>query len=159
LIFVALGSHEIPFPRILIETEKVARRGMLKDEFVLQVGHTDFTSEYCRVVKFLENTEFSNTINESRIFITHGGVGSILTGLRSKKVVIAAPRTRRLKEHVDEHQFEIVERLSELGHILPYWPWSNLANTIALAEAFVPVEYVFDNSDLISSIRSHLRSS
>lgn len=49
---------------------------------------------------------------KSEIVITHGGTGSIINGVKQEKKVIGVPRTVEYGEHVDNHQFEIIEQFT-----------------------------------------------
>ena len=63
------------------------------------------------IFDLLDRDKFSELISQCDILITHGGVGSILTGLNNNKKVIAAPRLKKYNEHQNDHQLEIIEKL------------------------------------------------
>ena len=57
-------------------------------------------------------------INDCNILITHGGVGSIISGLKKDKKVIAVPRLEKYKEHVNDHQLQIIENFNNKKYII-----------------------------------------
>ena len=78
--------------------------------------------------------------------ITHGGVGSILTGLRHNKKIIVAPRLAKHKEHVNDHQLQIINRFYEEGYILPLKDFDKLDNckSIGISAGASAPEYLVD---------------
>ncbi len=66
----------------------------------------------------LERGIFMDKISEADIVICHAGVGIIGDSLRSGKVPLVIPRRAIFLEHVDDHQVEIVDLLSNDGLIV-----------------------------------------
>jgi UDP-N-acetylglucosamine transferase subunit ALG13 len=54
-------------------------------------------------------------MDEARVIVTHGGVGSILMALSAGKSPIVMPRRAALREAVDDHQVDFVEHLAKAG--------------------------------------------
>ena len=54
----------------------------------------------------MDRDTFSQCIDESDVMILHGGVGTIMQGLKSHKRIIVVPRLKQFGEHVDDHQME-----------------------------------------------------
>ena len=57
-------------------------------------------------------------IGKADYIITHGGVGTITDALKLGKKIIAVPRLSKYKEHVNDHQLQIIENFSEKGFIV-----------------------------------------
>ena len=68
----------------------------------------------------IDREAFNKLVNECSLLITHGGVGSILTGLKANKKVIACPRLFKYKEHINDHQTQIINEFAKAGYILAY---------------------------------------
>lgn len=148
MIFVILGTHELEFKRLLEYLEKMN----INEEVVIQSGNTHFTSNKYKIIPFLDPNEFKNYIEKSDLVITHGGVGSILTGLRYKKKVITMPRLSKYKEHNDDHQLEICNKLSKDGYTINCTDYESLENAIENYKNIELKSYNFDNSKLINFI-------
>ena len=58
-------------------------------------------------------------IRDSDIIITHGGIGTIVESLNENKIIIIVPRLKRYNEAIDDHQCEIMDKLSECNVIIP----------------------------------------
>lgn len=148
MIFVILGTHELEFKRLLEYLEKMN----INEDVVIQSGNTHFTSNKYKIIPFLDPNEFKNYIEKSDLVITHGGVGSILTGLRYKKKVITMPRLSKYKEHNDDHQLEICNKLSKDGYTINCTDYESLENAIENYKNIELKSYNFDNSKLINFI-------
>ncbi len=152
MIFVTLGTFEMKFERILKEIERLD----LKDEVIIQSGYTDFKSGKNKVVKFMDKEDFKENLNRANIVICHGGIGSILEALNNNKKVIAIPRLQKYSEHVDNHQIEIVEKLTKQGYILSSKNEKDLKYLIEKAKTFNFKRYHSDTQRLIDKLEMYI---
>ena len=114
MILVTLGTQKQQFTRLLNKIEQCK----IEDEVVVQAGHTKYKSKKMKIFDFIDYKEMDKLIEKADLIITHGGTGSIVTPLKKGKKVIACPRSERYKEHVDNHQIQIVDSFAEVGYIL-----------------------------------------
>ncbi len=156
MIFVTLGTQDKSFARLLEAIQKQIDLGNIKEEVIVQAGITKFKSKDMKVYSFLDESHFQNYMEECKILITHGGVGSILTGLRNKKIVIAAPRLKKYDEHESDHQKEIIEEFSKLGYLIPLFDFEDLGEVLKKAKTFKPKEYPFNNQDFIQKLTNYI---
>ncbi|MGY4688894.1 PssE/Cps14G family polysaccharide biosynthesis glycosyltransferase [Salibacterium sp. K-3] len=156
MIFIVLGTHELPFTRLLDETERLIDNGTITDNVVVQSGHTDYTSEDMSLTPFLPFEEMDRTFDEARIVICHGGTGSIITGVKKEKPVIAVPRLAEYGEHNDNHQTEIVEQFQSTGHIIGMEHPSELAEALTQAETFEPEPFVSGRDNILDILRNFI---
>lgn len=130
MIFVTLGTHHDPFPRVVD-----ALATLPAEELVVQHGHSQPPPQAVRRVDFLPFAEMVEQIRGARVVITHAGVGSILLCLRNGRKPLVVPRLRRHGEHVDDHQVELTRALAERGTVIPVWDVGDLAKLVAEAPA------------------------
>ena len=71
-----------------------------------------------QIFDFIDYDKMNEYVKKADLVITHGGTGSITGPLKQGKVVIACARKSEFKEHVDNHQEQIVDVLSKEGYIL-----------------------------------------
>lgn len=128
MVFVILGTQKIPFSRLLKAVDELVVSGKIKEEVIAQTGHTEYVTENFKCITFLSENDFQELINRSSVIITHSGSGSLFSALEKKKKVIAVARLRENGEMVDNHQTELVRKLSETGCILD--------GTVSLADAW-----------------------
>jgi UDP-N-acetylglucosamine transferase subunit ALG13 len=132
MIFVSLGTEVHPFVRFLQELENLIRTLGLKEDFIVQQGYTNYSSTVFEAFKFVDNTEFIEYIRKADIIITHAGSGALFNAIRNGKKVIAVARLKKYHEMVDDHQTELVKKLSQDGYIID--------GTYSLIEAWKKVE-------------------
>ena len=88
MIFVTLGTQDKGFKRFLEAIQKQIDLGNIKEKVVVQAGCTKFESKDMEVFDLIPFDEFDKLISQADLLITHGGVGSIITGLKNNKKVI-----------------------------------------------------------------------
>ncbi len=109
MILITLGTQDKQFTRLLNVVQNEIDKGNIKDKVIVQAGHTKFESNDMEIFDLIDREKFSNLISECDVLITHGGVGSIITGLQNNKKVIVAPRLAKYDEHMNDHQLQITE--------------------------------------------------
>ena len=85
MIFVTLGTQDKTFKRLLQNIDECINKGIIKDKVIVQAGYTKYDSKNMQVFDLLDKDEFDKYIKSCDLLITHGGVGSILTGLKNNK--------------------------------------------------------------------------
>ncbi len=158
LIFVVLGTHELPFTRLLKEVERLQQTGVITEEVVVQVGHTPYKSDTMKLIPFMSYSEMENYFDEARLIITHAGTGSIITGVKKGKTVIAAARLSKYAEHNDDHQIEISETFSQAGHILSVVDLNDLEKKLEQAKDFEPVPFKSGRDQMIKLIDEFIQT-
>ena len=148
MIFVILGTHELEFKRLLRYLEDMD----IKEEVIIQSGNTKFDSKKYKIIPFLSHDEFENYIKRSELIITHGGVGSILNALKNDKKVIAMPRLAKFREHNDNHQVEICQKLDRCKYIISCKDFQELKDAISNYRDYKFIKYPFNNKRLINFI-------
>ncbi len=130
MILVTCGTQQQQFTRLFEYVEQLN----IDDEVIMQLGHTQFNTRH---QSYDFSTSFEEDIKRADIIITHGGVGTIMNGLLNNKKVIVVPRLSKYNEHVDDHQLEITNKLTNLGYIYS-------------ANSFEELKKLMDNIDQLS---------
>ena len=112
MILITLGTQDKEFTRLLDQVQKEIDKGNIKDKVIVQAGHTKYESKDMEIFDLIDREKFSELISSCDLLITHGGVGSIITGLQNDKKVIVAPRLSKYNEHMNDHQIQITENFS-----------------------------------------------
>jgi UDP-N-acetylglucosamine transferase subunit ALG13 len=108
------------------------------------------------ILDLVPRDEFDKLISECDLLITHGGVGSILTGINKGKKVIAVPRLAKYNEHGNDHQLQIVENFSKKKYILAVKDMNKLGKTIEKAKTFKPQKFVSNTHNIINMIEDYI---
>ena len=152
MIFVTLGTQDKSFKRLLDIIEKAIDEGVIKEEVIVQAGYTKYKSDNMKIFDYINMEDFDNYMQECDLLITHGGVGSILSGLKYKKKIIAAPRLSKYSEHTNDHQIQIVDNFYEEGYILKLYENDKLKDILKEAKTFKPKEWKFNNETIVNKI-------
>ena len=156
MILVTLGTQDKSFKRLLDAIQKEIDKGNIKDKVVVQAGCTEYKSNDMEIFDLIDRDKFSDLIKECDLLITHGGVGSILTGLKNNKKVIAAPRLSEFKEHTNNHQLQIIEKFDKAGLILPLYDFDELDKMLKEIKRFKPNKYKSNTSNMIKLIEDYI---
>jgi UDP-N-acetylglucosamine transferase subunit ALG13 len=108
------------------------------------------------IYDLLDRDRFAQLISECDLLITHGGVGSILTGLNNNKKVIAVPRLKEYNEHQNNHQLEIIEKFSDSGFILPLYNMEELPKVLKEVKKFKPKKYKSNVKNMVKLIEDFI---
>lgn len=159
MILVTLGTQDKKFTRLLEAVQKQIDNKKIKDRIVVQAGCTcDFKSDDMEIFDLIPMDEFNKLINECDLLITHGGVGSIITGLKNNKKVIAAARLQKYGEHTNDHQLQIIENFSNDGYILALNDFQKLDNILKESKKFVPKKYKSNARKFIKLIEEQINN-
>lgn len=156
MILVTLGTQDKSFIRLLEAIQKQIDLGKIKDKVVVQAGYTKFKSKDMEIFELIPMEQFDELIKSCDILITHGGVGSIITGLKNNKKVIAAARLKKYNEHTNDHQLQIIENFDKAGFILKLDDFDKLDKIIDRAKKFKPNKYKSNTKNMITLIDSYI---
>ena len=156
MILVTLGTNDESFERLLKAIDKEIEKGTIKDKVIVQAGCTKYESKNMEILDLVPREEFDKLIKECDLLITHGGVGSILTGINNGKKVIAVPRLAKYKEHGNDHQLQIVDNFSKKKYILAVKDMNKLGKTIEKAKTFKPQKFVSNTHNIINMIEDYI---
>lgn len=158
MIYITLGTQDKSFERLLKVIQKEIDNGTIKEEVVVQAGHTKFESKDMKIFDLVPLKQFEQYMNECDLLITHGGVGSIVDGLKKNKKVIAVPRLKKYGEHTNDHQLQIVQNFGQAGYIYPYYENDDFHEILQNIKKFKPKKYVSNTENFIKLIRDKIEN-
>ena len=153
LILVTLGTNDKTFVRLIKEVEKLIQEGVITEEVVIQAGYTKYQSDKMEIFDLIPMEKFEELISNCRLLITHGGVGSIITGLKNSKKVIAVPRLEKYGEHVNDHQLQIIRNFKNAGYIMGVSDVEELRSAIEMVVSFQPKTYESNTARMVELVR------
>ncbi|MFC0525298.1 PssE/Cps14G family polysaccharide biosynthesis glycosyltransferase [Pontibacillus salicampi] len=156
MIFVILGTHELPFTRLLDEVERLKQSGEITDEVIVQNGNTAYQTDVMTLKPFVSYDEMDQLFEDARLIITHAGTGSVTTGLKKGKKVIAAARLHKYGEHNDDHQLELVDVFLEQGYIVSWDDGEDLGEVMKEAETFEPKPFQSGKQQMFNLIEDFI---
>ncbi len=156
MIFVTLGTQDKSFERLLQAIEREIERGNIKEKVVVQAGYTKYESKNMEIMDLVSQDEFDKLMKECSLLITHGGVGSILTGIKYGKPVIAAARLKKYKEHNNDHQKQIIKEFGDLGYILELRDFNKLGKMIEKSKTFKARKFTSNTKNMINLVSTYI---
>jgi len=153
MIFVTVGTDTNSFNRLLKKVDELIEENKIKDEVIMQIGYSTYIPKYAKWFRFASYNEIKILNKKAKLIITHGGVGSILTALIFEKPVLAVPRLKKFKEHVDDQQTELVKALDKEGYIKGVFDLNKLESEI---KKFKMKKVKSTKSMLIKEIKNYL---
>lgn len=152
MILVTLGTQDKPFNRLLDAVQKEIDKGNIKDRVVVQAGCTKYESKDMEIFDLIPMDEFDRLLDECDLLITHGGVGTIIGGLKRNKKVIAIPRLEKYGEHVNDHQKQIINNFDKEGYIIGVEDLNELDKALTKSKNFKPNKYTSNRDNMIKLV-------
>lgn len=133
MIFVTVGNPTQGFRRLLDAVDAMAGEGIFEEEpvFIQSGNNPEFQPVYCEQKPFLSMDEFKDSIGKAGLVICHAGAGTLIHVLRTGKVPVVMPRRKKYREHVDDHQVELVKALAKQGRVIAAFEPENLPKAVA----------------------------
>ena len=158
MILVTLGTQDKQFFRLLRDIDREIEKGTIKDKVIVQAGYNvgRYETKNMEMFDLIDREKFTKLVSECDFLITHGGEGSILNGVKNNKKTIACPRLAKYKEHLNDHQVQIVDEFSKLGYILPYNDGDDLGEVIKKLKTFKPKKFESNTKNFINLIKDYI---
>lgn len=157
MILVTLGTQDKQFYRLLDAIEKQISSGNIKEEVIVQAGYScDYKSKKMKIFDLIPMDEFDKLIEKCNILITHGGVGSIISGIKNNKKVIAAARLKAYGEHTNDHQLQIIDNFSKEEYILKLDNFNNLGKILKESKKFKPKVYKSNTKKIVKLVENEI---
>lgn len=156
MIFVTVGSQRFQFNRLLMKVDELLEKQVIQDTVFAQTGYCDYIPRFFEHTAFMETDIFADMESKADLVITHGGTGAILGAVKKGKKVIAVPRLKKYKEHVDDHQVQILKEFDEMGIIKACYELEKLERVYQEIQNMILQPYHTNTIRIISSIDSFL---
>lgn len=150
MILVTLGTQSQKFYRLLDALEN----SNIKEEIIVQAGGSaNYKSKKMKIFKFIDYNKMNDLIDKASLIITHGGTGSIIMPLQKGKKVIACARLEKYKEHINDHQKEIVSVFASGCYILEFADGDSIDDIYNKSKKFKPNKYISNTDNFISELK------
>lgn len=156
MIFVTVGTQDKPFTRLIKAVEDAVKSGEITDEVFVQAGNTNYESDILNVLNYVPFDKFNEYLAKADIIITHGGVGSILNSLKLKKKIIAVPRLSQYGEHINDHQLQVIQKMTQDGYILSCIDEKEIADKVKEAQKFTVKDYTSNTDTFLLNLKKVL---
>ena len=106
----------------------------------------------------MDREQFAETMDRCDIVVTHGGTGVIITAVKKGKKVIAVPRLAKYKEHVDDHQLQLLRQFDDSQLICACYELEDFAQSYLEIRNREFRPYVSNTHVIIESIEAYLET-
>jgi UDP-N-acetylglucosamine transferase subunit ALG13 len=113
MIFATLGTMHLDFARLIRKMDAIAER--TGERVVIQTGLAKTLPGTAEHFAFRPRAEIESLIAESRLVVTHAGIGSVLDALKAQRSLIVIPRLRKFREHNNDHQLDLARAIDRRG--------------------------------------------
>jgi beta-1,4-N-acetylglucosaminyltransferase len=111
MIFVTVGNDFRSFDRLLKEVDRLAPH--LPAEILIQRGYSRYLPKNTKSFDFVSMDTAIDHIQNSRLVISHAGIGTIILCKKYGIPILILPRRKGYGEHMNDHQIEIAQALAE----------------------------------------------
>ena len=142
MIYVALGTQDKEFKRLIDIVKNFLEETNSEEEIIIQYGNTKYDYSFfdnfpnVKYFDFISPDVFDKYMIEADVVVTHAGVGTIINGLKKNKKLIVVPRLKKYKEHVNDHQLQITENFAKEGYIIELKDDEKLQDALEKAKVF-----------------------
>jgi UDP-N-acetylglucosamine transferase subunit ALG13 len=154
-VFVAVGTREEPFTRLVKGVDDLVKRGTITDNVIIQAGHTKYHSDRVELFDFCKPEKIDELILNAKYVITQESAGIGTLCLKSKTRFIVMPRDYQYGElpAKSDMKEDLQDRLAEMGYTIV------VRNVNELERAIVNIDtlktgFTFNNSLAISTLHN-----
>lgn len=115
MILVTVGTEKFQFDRLMVWISILRKQSWLNEKIVVQYGNSMYCPEGIEAHKLLPAEAFQELAMSANLVIGHCGEGTLLLAEKIKAPYVLVPRMAELKEHVDNHQLELANKLVGTG--------------------------------------------
>ena len=115
MIFVAVGT-QFPFNRLIEFMDQWASEH--NEEVIAQISDGDYIPKNMKWERFLDGEQYNKNIAEASVFISHAGMGNIISAREQQTPIIVMNRQFKLGEHRNDHQADGLEWMGKLEGVL-----------------------------------------
>ena len=111
MIFVAVGT-QFSFDRLIKYMDEWAAEH--NEEVIAQISDGDFIPKHMKWERFLDGEQYNQHIAEATIFVSHAGMGNIISAREQQTPIIVMNRQFKLGEHRNDHQADGLKWMGKL---------------------------------------------
>src|SRR5579859_1712930 len=113
MIYATAGTHPAAFNRLIQAIEAYAAQ--TDEEVIVQAGTSQIPIYYAKHLTFTTWEEALTYIRTARVVVSHAGVGTMIDAISVNVPIIVWPRLADFGEHINNHQLELAQAMSQQG--------------------------------------------
>lgn len=138
MIFVTVGTNELPFDRLVKRVDRLKAEGFIDDDVFMQIGYSNYLPRSCEYKRLIGFQDIQKMCSMAKIIVTHGAPSSIALSLHFNKIPIVIPRKRKYQEYMNEQQVLFTRMIEKKGgQIIPVYEINYLCEAIRSYDVLV----------------------
>ena len=115
MIFVAVGT-QFSFDRLIQYMDKWAGSEMntRQETVIAQTSESDYVPQHIEAQPFMDGAQYNELIKQASVFVSHAGMGNIISARELETPIIVMNRQHQLGEHRNDHQAEGLKWMAKL---------------------------------------------
>lgn len=114
MIFVAVGT-QFPFDRLIQYMDEWAANN--DEKVIAQISEGNYKPQHIEWHKFLDGEQYNKNIREASVFVSHAGMGNIISAREQQTPIIVMNRQFKLGEHRNDHQADGIKWMGKLDGV------------------------------------------
>ena len=114
MIFVAVGT-QFPFNRLIENMDAWAVQH--NEEVIAQISDGDYIPQNMKWERFLDGEKYNKNIADASVFVSHAGMGNIISAREQQTPIIVMNRQLKLGEHRNDHQADGLKWMGKLDGV------------------------------------------
>lgn len=115
MIFVTIG-FQLPFDRLIKAMDEITPK-LHNTKVIAQVSKTEYKVQNMEALDFVLPTEFNRYFEDSKLIVSHAGMGTILSALENGRPIVVMPRLKKYNEVNTDHQLATAKSFEKLNYI------------------------------------------
>lgn len=118
MIFVAVGT-QFSFNRLVQYMDEwvVSDENTNNETVIAQVSDGDYQAQNIETQPFMDGEQYNKNIREASVFVSHAGMGNIISAREQQTPIIVINRQHKLGEHRNDHQADGIKWMGKLDGV------------------------------------------
>jgi UDP-N-acetylglucosamine transferase subunit ALG13 len=114
VIFVGVGT-QFAFNRLIENMDEWATN--YDEEVIAQIAGGEYIPQHMRWQRFIDAAQYNQYIKDASVFVSHAGMGNIISARQHNTPIIVMNRQCALGEHRNDHQTDGIKWMAELSGV------------------------------------------
>jgi len=118
MIFVAVGT-QFSFNRLVQYMDEwvISDENKNNENVIAQVSDGDYQAKNIETQPFMDGEQYNKNIREASVFVSHAGMGNIISAREQQTPIIVINRQYKLGEHRNDHQADGIKWMGKLDGV------------------------------------------
>ncbi|MEE9325991.1 MAG: glycosyltransferase [Cocleimonas sp.] len=118
MIFVAVGT-QFSFDRLIqyMDEWQASDKNITNEEVIVQISDGEYLPKNCEYHAFMDGEQYNNKIKNASVFVSHAGMGNIISARENQTPIIVLNRQFTLGEHRNDHQADGLKWMAKLAGV------------------------------------------